>query len=316
MAKTRKNRRSAASSEAMLALYNVMAKYLGDAGTSDEAMNEYIKVFNMYPELQKDKRLASIQTQIARVQPMTQAAGQLLADIYDVVVSSKGVNLSDAQLKKLSPPALPRVPDITKIDARLNSARLRESTAGVDEAAITNRLINDQYSQDLNNAGIASAGQAAAYGSYAQAASNRRTRNRLAGRLNERQAVNEQTARVDALLAERQRAAENQYLNNFRNVSLLEQRYNTDRQYADVLGRTGRQSRRNALHNIVSPLATTIAGGIAQYQNMQPAVKPEYNPPNYDNVANLEDATMQFENNINFDNFNSGFYGYNPKLRY
>lgn len=234
-------------------------------------------VYNQYPQLKDDKRFAKIQKEFTRLLPQAVSGGQLLADIYDIVTNSKDINLSEAERAKLSPPNLPTPSDGRVIKDRLNQARLNESTAGATEQAVINRVTDDAYAQDLGNARIASTGQAASYGSYAQAASNRRARNRIAGQAQVRGAVDNATKRTDILANLDNKADERRFINETMNARLLEGRYARDQKYVDDLGKSGRQGKRNAIQNIVTPLANVATNAVAAGRN-RPAVAPQGNP--------------------------------------
>lgn len=177
----------------------------------------------------------------------------------DIAASVRQINESNKLLNQNKKPARPGVP---KADPYLDNAinQASQGTLNAQRAiAPVQQEIGDQYLSDLNNAKIASTGQAGTYGALAQVAANRRNRsaNQLAPIYD--QVRSNELGRLDNLVG--MRMGQNQQ--NFANQASLYQtdldQYNQALQSAGALGSTGRSNLRNSLGNFASFLPSAVS---------------------------------------------------------
>ena len=171
------------------------------------------------------------------------AAGDTLTSIQQINESKKLLN----QSKKPNRPSIPgRDPYLQQALAKAQQGTFDASRA----LAPAQQGIQNQYLSDLNNARIASTGQAGAYGALAQVAANRRNEANVGLipiadqiRANEKQ-------RLDNLIGMRMGETQDMFQNQAQFYPQDLAQYTLDQQAAGSLGATGRSNPRTSMANL------------------------------------------------------------------
>lgn len=106
----------------------------------------------------------------------------LISGFSDLRTANKQIREAKSSLRNIEEPTAPS----RFKKSELLASQIRDIKQGMTPAEMANRTaglrsdINESYLKDINNAKIASTGQAGSYGSYSQAASRQRLRNALA----------------------------------------------------------------------------------------------------------------------------------------
>ncbi len=194
-------------------------------------------------ELAKDAEQGKLSDQV------TQGLNAVLA-ATDIATSLKQINQGKSLAANTVKPNKPRVPGRDPLLAQaINQAQL--GTLDQSKALAPAQLqILDQYLSDINNAKVASSGQAGAYGSLAQVAANRRNRSALDLVPLADQIKAREQGRYDSLLGKRMYETQNNFDNQSQFYGTDLDQYNKDSQTAGNLSATGRVNYRNSLANL------------------------------------------------------------------
>lgn len=167
----------------------------------------------------------------------------------DIATSVQQINESKNLLNQSKKPGRPSVPGR---DPFLQQALNQAQQGSFDSSralAPAQQGIHNQYLSDLNNAQIASTGQAGTYGALAQVAANRRNEANVGLIPIADQIRNQQQNRLDSLIGLRMNETQNQFQNQSQFYPQDLQQYNLDQQAAGALGATGRSNLRTSLAN-------------------------------------------------------------------
>jgi len=183
----------------------------------------------------------------------------------DILTSAQQIAQSKNQLSKTRRPSKPAIPQRDQyLQQALRGAQ--EGDYGVSQTIAPARAeIQDNYQADIQNAKTAATGQAGAFGSYAQVASNRRNQAALGlGELSNR--VRQQNRGMyNDLVGMRMNETQNQFDNQARYYPTELNQYNNEIQAAGQLGSTGRANMRDSLANL-GQIGSQVGGNIASSQ--------------------------------------------------
>lgn len=192
---------------------------------------------------------------------ISQGLGVLLGAV-DIAQSVNQINQSKQGLSKSRRPNRPSIP---QRDLYLQQA-LRQASQGTYDTASAlapaEAQIQDQYQSDLQNAKIASTGQAGTFGSYAQVAANRRRRAGMELVPIANDIRREQTSNYNHLLGERLNETQRMFDNQASLYPSDLNQYQTEQAAYGQIGSVGRQNLNNSFYNIAGRTAPVIG----QYQ--------------------------------------------------
>jgi hypothetical protein len=170
------------------------------------------------------------------------AAGDIVASVQQIAESNKLLN----QSKKPGRPSVPgRDPYLQQALSQAQQGSFDQSRA----LAPAQQGIQNQYLSDLNNAQIASTGQAGTYGALAQVAANRRNEANVGLIPIADQLRQQEKQRLDSLVGMRMNETQNQFQNQAQFYPQDLAQYNLDQQAAGALGATGRSNLRTSMAN-------------------------------------------------------------------
>lgn len=176
----------------------------------------------------------------------------------DVLASQQQINASNKLLGESKKPSKPSIPGR---DPYLQQA-LSQAQKGTFDASRAllpaQQGIQNQYLSDLNNAQIASTGQAGAFGSLAQVAANRRNEANVGLIPIADQIKANEKQRLDNLIGMRMNETQNQFQNQAQFYPQDLAQYGLDQQTAGALGATGRSNMRTSLANLGSQVPGAV----------------------------------------------------------
>lgn len=176
----------------------------------------------------------------------------------DIANSVNQIRQAKQSLKRSKRPSRPAIP---QRDIYLEQA-LRQGEENIMDAARATapvqQQIQDQYLEDVQNAKIASTGQAGAYGAYRQLAANRRNRAAMNLAPIQDEIRRGQQQRYDNLLGMRMDETQQQFRNQAYLYPYDLEQYNADQKAAASLGSTGRLNLRDSLYNIGGQAANYV----------------------------------------------------------
>jgi hypothetical protein len=131
--------------------------------------------------------------------------------------------------------------------------------------------IQDQYQNDIQNAKVASTGQAGQFGAYAQLAANRRNRAAMDLVPLQDQVKARQQDRYDGLLGQSLNENQNIFNNKLNAYGYDVDQYTKDQQVAASLQSQGRENLRGSLYNLGSivPQAAARFNASSRFRNLQ-----------------------------------------------
>lgn len=127
------------------------------------------------------KNVAKEQEQIQKIDSVMKSIGDVVSGYADMKIANSQINEAKAAIDNIAPPT--GVRNFNR--SALLEDQIRETRQSATPQALANRTagmasdIEQNYYKDLNNAAIASGGQAGAYGANSQVAARNRFRNAL-----------------------------------------------------------------------------------------------------------------------------------------
>jgi hypothetical protein len=207
----------------------------------------------------------------------------------DVANSLSQIRTANNAVRALVPPTLPQSPGP---DPALSGAiaKAQQGTFDASRAiAPIKQAANDRYQTDINNAKVVSNGQAGAYGSYAQAASNERYRSGGQQAAVADQVRAREQARLDGLIGMRAGNAQQDFSNRMQGTQIAMDQYNRNALAASTLGSVGRVNLRNSLQGL--PESALRTAGAAMYPVRTPGFGGQSSSSSYPSLeAELADA--------------------------
>lgn len=239
----------------MQSLLTSIKSSLESGDVDAETQQEFFDLSNELQEGQ-DADFFKDKAQGVKAKELLREFADLGTQIADLSTASQQIAEGEASAATSKEPTAPRR---FQLDPAINQA-INESLKGISPAGIAAQTapftqdVQDAFTGDLNTAKIASGGQAGAFGTYAQAAVNRRLR--AAGQLgNLRQQIRD--ANLRNLNFAMQNKLRGQQLGQQRDLSVygaqLDQ-FNREQEAAGSLEQAGRINRRNALLGTVQSL--------------------------------------------------------------
>lgn len=240
---------------------NFVAK--GEAASAQEAQAALIQATRKLQSdpvyKQKILKIASDQEGARLTEKMSEGMNLVLAgtDIIQSINQIRSAKRASAKSRKPGRPAVPQRDAL--LQAALRDAQEGITYEGQRAIAPVQAQIQDQYQNDIQNARIASTGQAGAFGAYAQVAADRRNRAAMNLAPIQDEIRRGQQARYDSLLGQRLQETQNMFQNEASLYPYDLQQYNQDQQAIGALGQAGRTNLRTSLYGLGNQLPT-IAG--------------------------------------------------------
>lgn len=264
----------AAYAGALKAIFDKMGsadKATFDANDSASILNEW----NQY-----DPASVAASTQAIAQQAATTKAGQLNQGL-DILFQGVQMGIGGSQVARaknaaaqIQRPGLPGVPGSSpQLAQALNNAQL--GTINVNDVLRPAQAgIQDAYNSALNQAQVASGGQAGAYQGMANLANLQRMRANLGLAPVAQQAKAQNQEIYNQLLAQKQAETQNQFANRFGNAQVAFDQYDKDAQAIGGLGSVGRTNMLNAGRQLTQSLQG-LTPYLTQPNPQQPYVQPQ-----------------------------------------
>jgi len=229
-----------------------------------EEFNAWKDEYMNTPEFKQRQLEFSRSEKAKNLEPQVLAGLQAVLSAADIATGLNQVRSSERQLRQLRRPSLPPIP---RPDELLNQQiyQAQDQTQGIGRTlAPYDAAVRDAYAADLATARTASAGQAGAYGNYAQAAANRRYRAGLDAIPLAENIRRSNQGRLDSLLNMRQQVDQQNFRNRLELGRTALGQYNLEAQALGQLGAAGRQNISNSFNTLATGMAPFISRGLSR----------------------------------------------------
>jgi hypothetical protein len=253
---TAKLRKMVSDGELDSKMFETLLSAANDRG-NEMSQDEALDFYNLAEEVQSGEMSEAFKNKLGnnKAKQLLREFATVGSAISDLAIAGAQIAEGEASSNVPKPTAPPRY----RLDPAISS-QINRSFQGINPAAINTQLapvqqeIQDAYQADINNAKLASGGQAGSFGALGQAAVNRRMRN--AGQLGSlRQQIRESGMRnIDNAL--RNRLGERQ-MQQARDMSVYNtnlNQYNAEQQAAGALEQAGRINKRSSVNNLMGSL--------------------------------------------------------------